>query len=92
MGRAKTEEETEGIEGRASEMLTAMEESSTWMEEATSDEMGNGNTLGLKVGLGRAVIDPLGRSVGIPVGRSVGRSVGNPLEKFVGKPLGKPPA
>ena len=39
-----------GREGRASEMLTATEESPTWMDEATSEATGNGNTLGLNVG------------------------------------------
>ena len=42
----------------ASEMLTTMEESSTSMEETTSEGMGNGKAVGLKVGTGRAVMFP----------------------------------
>jgi len=58
VGRAGMEERTEEIEGRALEILIVMEESSTWMEEATPEEMGDGNTEG-EGGEGRGSMDPL---------------------------------
>ena len=84
VGRTGTEEGTEEIEGRAWEMLSTMEETSTWMEEATSEEMG----IGKSVGTGRDDMDmrlgrTLGRTLGKPLGRTVGRTVEKPLGRLM---------
>ena len=56
-GTVVGKEGTKELVGRAPERLRAMEESSASMEEATSEGMENGKTVGLKVGIGRAVMD-----------------------------------